>query len=284
MSLQLEKISDTDLPKNQIKLVFLDLDGTVIDQSGIVSSTLQKQISKLQAQGIIFCIATGRPYFAAKSVIKQLNISGVGMYDSGAFIYDNSNQQTIFSAPLTKADLKNIVIQARQLDLYAELYTKDGFIVEKENIIAEIHSGYLAVRPKIENFENYMDTHIFKTVVAATNDQELVKLEKFKENLKGLNFNQGYGSDHPHITFLNTLSPLALRQDAFWKICQHYNVDSKQVAAFGDAESDTIFFKLAGFGVAMGNAKAIVQAAARFVTKSLKDDGVCYALERFFIG
>ncbi len=49
--------------------------------------------------------------------------------------------------------------------------------------------------------------------------------------------------------------------------------------SLGDAGSDKVFLQLAGYGIAMGNAKADVQACADFVTHHVDSDGLAYALD-----
>ena len=51
--------------------------------------------------------------------------------------------------------------------------------------------------------------------------------------------------------------------------------------AIGDGMNDVAMIRYAGIGVAMGNAKAAVQAAADYVTASNAQDGVAEAIEKF---
>ena len=53
--------------------------------------------------------------------------------------------------------------------------------------------------------------------------------------------------------------------------------------AFGDGGNDISMLRHAGIGVAMGNAKEDVQAAANYVTNSVDEDGIANALKHFGI-
>jgi HAD superfamily hydrolase (TIGR01484 family) len=66
-------------------------------------------------------------------------------------------------------------------------------------------------------------------------------------------------------------------------LCQHFGVNLKEVVAIGDDMNDIDMLREAGMGVAMGNAKDLVKAAADTVTKSNQEDGAALALEKFFL-
>ena len=66
-------------------------------------------------------------------------------------------------------------------------------------------------------------------------------------------------------------------------ICSVLGIGPEQVMAFGDAENDIPMLRVAGIGVAMGNAADVVKAAADYVTRSNNEDGVAAALEAFSV-
>lgn len=66
-------------------------------------------------------------------------------------------------------------------------------------------------------------------------------------------------------------------------ICSVLGIGPEQVMAFGDAENDIPMLRVAGIGVAMGNAADAVKAAADYVTRSNNEDGVAAALEAFSV-
>ena len=66
--------------------------------------------------------------------------------------------------------------------------------------------------------------------------------------------------------------------------CDHLQIPTKQVIAFGDAENDLAMFELAGFSVAMGQAEEDIKAAADFISRANYEDGVAHAVERLLEG
>ena len=68
------------------------------------------------------------------------------------------------------------------------------------------------------------------------------------------------------------------------KILEHYGLTREQSIAFGDGENDLEMLRAVGTGVAMGNAKPALKAAADAVCRSVAEDGVYhYCLEKGLI-
>ena len=67
------------------------------------------------------------------------------------------------------------------------------------------------------------------------------------------------------------------------KILEYYGIRSEECMAFGDGGNDIPMLQYAGIGVAMGNARPEVQQVANFVTSSVDDNGIVFALKHFGI-
>ena len=71
----------------------------------------------------------------------------------------------------------------------------------------------------------------------------------------------------------------ATKGDAMMWLAERLGIDREQIVTFGDSENDITMIKMAGTGVAMGNALDEVKAAADAVTQTNDDDGVAIYLE-----
>ena len=76
----------------------------------------------------------------------------------------------------------------------------------------------------------------------------------------------------------------ATKEAALALLCRHWAIDPAQVLALGDSESDIGMLRLAGVGVAPGNAQPSVRAAADWVAPDASDAGVAAAVRRFVLG
>jgi hydroxymethylpyrimidine pyrophosphatase-like HAD family hydrolase len=72
-------------------------------------------------------------------------------------------------------------------------------------------------------------------------------------------------------------------QVALAKLLAHLDLPSSALMAVGDGGNDLEMIRVAGWGVAMGNATGAVSAAADVCVASNDEDGVAEALERFVL-
>jgi hydroxymethylpyrimidine pyrophosphatase-like HAD family hydrolase len=66
-------------------------------------------------------------------------------------------------------------------------------------------------------------------------------------------------------------------------LSQTYGIPAAEIATIGDSANDVLMFAHSGLSIAMGNASAEVQRAARRVTTSNEDEGFANAVERFVL-
>lgn len=70
---------------------------------------------------------------------------------------------------------------------------------------------------------------------------------------------------------------------AIEKLAKYYNIEPKDIIAFGDGDNDIEMLMYAGVGVAMDNAIDKLKEAANTTTKSNKESGVAHYLEQYIL-
>ena len=78
------------------KLAAIDLDGTMLNQYGIVTQRTKEAIQKVQQQGIEVVIASGRPTDSVKTIAKEIESEKYFISGNGAIIYDIANDEIIY--------------------------------------------------------------------------------------------------------------------------------------------------------------------------------------------
>ena len=266
----------------EYKLVFLDIDGTVLGSNHTIHPEDLKQIKRIKEQGVHVSLASGRPAFAAEQVISELNIDSLCMFYSGGMIWNPAldSPQSLF--PVSNEDLLELIKIVSKEKIYFELYSANDYFVPELHRFSEIHSAYLGKLPTVRSVDNVIaDNQVLKLVTILPTEQEN-RMEEIAKEFPGLLYATGLGAAHKEIVFCNISSPESNRKSRFYEICEQYAVDPEETIAIGDAASDITFLELAGAGIAMGNADNKVKERANYVTDHVDQAGVAKALQRLF--
>lgn len=268
---------------SKIKLIYFDIDGTLIDSRIEIPGSTAAQVQRIQHLGITAAIASGRPYFAAKDIIKTLSINGAGLFCTGALLYDPVAKATIETQPLHRNDVDILIDMARQQSMHYEIYTIDNYFTEKVTVYTEYHKRYLNHAPVITPFtDEILSQPIYKVQLVVDMNSELSKLEAVKARLPKLFYESGHGADQPDILFSSVVSSKADKAVMFDRLCEYNELKPENIMSIGDGGSDKTFLQKSGIGIAMGNAREDVKLAADFVTRHVDDDGLAFALELLF--
>lgn len=73
----------------------------------------------------------------------------------------------------------------------------------------------------------------------------------------------------------------ASKAEGLIRLCDYFNVDISNTAAFGDSMNDYEIIREAGIGIAMGNAFEELKKAADYVTSGVDNDGIWNACVHF---
>ena len=280
--LDLTQILESDLPKRDIKAVFFDIDGTLLRKDGTYSHATLKQIKRLQRLGIKTGAATGRPHFGSVFLAEELGLDDFGVYCTGAHVFRPRDKVTLFETSINLATVESFLTLARDLGVYHEVYSANAFCVDHGIAphVTREHSHHMRVQPQRSAVDAFIKTNtVHKLLIGAdssVDDNNLAILEaKFPE----LIFAYAHFPTFPTWRFASIVSSSACKKTAFERLLAHYQIHRDNVISFGDSQSDMVFLAQAGFGVAMGNASDQVKQGASYVTKTVDEDGIAYALE-----
>ncbi|HEY8940525.1 MAG TPA: HAD family hydrolase [Cellvibrio sp.] len=268
---------------NDIRLAFFDIDGTLLDSHGQLRPELFSAIKLLKARGIKTAIASGRPYFAARFLMDELGIQDASMFYTGAHIYDPQSRKTLLDTPLKGEDAQAVFAAANAMGLYAEAYTDSAFYTEQSTEISKVHAQHLRVNPILNGLADVINRFdIAKLLLGVNRTKQGDLLSTLEAQFPDLIFARAYLTAYPDWQFASVISAAATKQRAFDYLLRYHNVQAHQVISFGDAESDMDFLRMAGIGVAMGNANPNVQSVADWVTQTADNAGVAYAINQLF--
>ena len=136
------------------KLAAIDLDGTMLNQYGIVTQRTKQAIERAQQRGIEVIIASGRPMDSIKAIAEEIKSEKYFISGNGAIIYDIQNDEIIYENTLKKQKTLDIIKICEENSIYYNIYT------EKEIIAKNLQCNVLYYHKENLNKEEKNKTHI----------------------------------------------------------------------------------------------------------------------------
>ncbi len=266
------------LPKN----IFLDIDGTVKNYGSPISPTVKKALKDAKQNGHIIFFATGRSKnLLPLDELEGLDIDGF-VCSSGALIIHNGKE--VFNSTMSERDLAFLREKLKAVNAPSIFNTSDCLYSTDEELayIRRIYTGANIPKAVSEPFLNAVET---KKKWEPDSVEKLIyfesgmSIEEMNDYLNGAYHIDGYsfgGALHGS----GEIIPLGIsKAESIKRIEKMLNLDHSNTIAIGDGGNDVEMLKYAPCGIAMGNAKAYIKAAADVVCDSVENDGVARAFE-----
>lgn len=267
------------MDKRSIKIVAIDLDGTLLDPEGVLSEENADAVRRATEAGVQVVIATGKSRGSIERLLPQLALESPGVFNQGLVIYDAAGS-ILQETALDEEVVDDILRFAREREL-------PYFAYSGQHIVTPFDSEYrqrlidLYHEPTPVIGEPEADRAVHKIVVIDPEDDETMQGEvraTLEEICEG----------KAHITqavpnFVEVLPAGTSKGAGLRWLLDELDIPPEQVLAIGDGENDVEMLQLAGIGVAMGNAHPRVKEVADVVVGSNEQSGVAEAIERFVL-
>lgn len=265
------------------RMIFSDMDGTLLRGTSELSNRNQTMIQRAMAQGIDFVICTGRGIYGVEPFLKQLNAIGQKGYvicQNGAAIYDLKNIEIVRKHTISADDLRPVVELARQIGVTVYLYDDRNFMVEKETPSVREYCKVMRVDMRVLPDGLSYDGTFTKCLLEGSNEK-LRYLQEHTKSLVGEKLNSFFSSQ----TYLEFVKTGVSKGKALQETAETAGVPLSDVIAIGDSDNDLSMIQTAGLGIAVANGQPHVKAAADYITKAnCNEDAVAEAIAHFIFG
>jgi len=254
-------------------LIATDLDGTLLDSQGRVTPAVAEAVRQATAAGIELIIASGRNRPAVEPVLEELGLRTPHIGTGGAYIA-HPDGRIPFYQPVPAAYIPEIVALARRFGLGMGFFEVDATYLEGPPdwvewmlehysspgtlVVADMLAAGIGLPGKIFWWGDLPP--LLEAVKTLEECNLPLTLVKSLEN--------GYEINAAGVTKGRALQAYAAMK----------GIPPEKVVAFGDQHNDLSMFAVAGLSVAMGNAPAAVQAAARQVVPSNDQSGLAWGI------
>lgn len=281
-----------------MKLIAIDLDGTLLSRTGVITEANQQLIRQRQAQGDIVAISSGRSIHDIEELLKRSGLTCPILSGNGAIaFYEN---ERIYYYALPKQVVSELWDVAHEHDTYVEFYTNTGVKVlrsgtdllkrELDDVLPHDQSftrewGEREIEIQNEQFGlTYVDEvgeidfeadEVYKVFIYSFDRQKLHKLRKrYEPRTDILITTAGW-------TKIEIGHPRASKGMALEQLADHHGIKKEHIVAIGDNLNDVSMFEVAETRIAMGNAVDALKDMSTHITKDAEEDGVAYALEHY---
>lgn len=247
---------------NSIKIIFFDIDGTLVDHStGRIPDSTREALKRLHENGMLLSIATGRPT-ASLPDLTGLCFDAFCTFN-GSLCY--CNDDIIYNAPIPPEDVQTVLKNAAELGRPVSVAVRDRL---EANGWDEDLAGYyqLAGRELIvsQDFDSVLSEDIYQIMLGC----------READHPKIIQGTKGTAITFAWYRAADVISAGSGKAQAIQKILDYYHLDRSQAMAFGDGFNDIEMFQSVGTSVAMGNASDRVKEFADHVCRAVSDDGI----------
>lgn len=283
-----------------MKLVAIDLDGTLLSIDSMISGENVKAINEAQEQGHVITIATGRSLHDTKRILQNAGLECPMITGNGAVVFHEGNS------------LKNLVIPAIVLTemqelleknhFYFEIYTNKGvFILQEgrdllykeiegnqlkaidfslEQITTEIEIQYnqygLQYFTDFQNIE-FTELEVYKLFVLTFDMNKMVNLQGKLMGREDISLTTSGKAK------LEIGHPETSKGNALLFFADYLGISIKETVTIGDNLNDLSMFEIAGTSIAMENAEEAVKKQSTYITTHHDENGVAEALRKYVL-
>lgn len=280
-----------------IQGIILDVDGVLVGGKKGYNwpdphPDVMNALSRLRKKGLVVSLCTGKGTFAIDSMVKKAHLDNLHIGDGGAVVVDPIRNEILQQHTIPSAYVQQLVELYLQSNTYIELYTPDGYFVQK-NLVSnktEKHAQILYKKPSIVDSLTSAAQHlsIVKIMPIANDEQDKKRvIHLFKNFENDLTLQWGiHPTALPYQFGLITQKGISKKQAA-QTIAYHAGISLNNMLGIGDGMTDWQFMEICGYAGAMGNASEelknnVVSKGDRgYVGKSVDENGVLDILTHF---
>lgn len=286
------------------KLVAVDLDGTMLNQYGIVTENTKNVIKETINKGIDVIIASGRPIDSIKSIAKEIGSKKYFIAGNGALIYDIQKDEIMYDKFLPKEKVLEIIKICEENSISYNVYTDQTILTtglkynvlyyQKENLKKEEskQTKISIIKNMYEYVKDKKEERFLKMTICDDNQtvfQSIIRKLRKIEGIEVLDVSHmsrktiKQGTEERTIEYYYTEITVENvdKWDALEFLIEKLDIKKEEVIAIGDNVNDKKMIQEAGLGVAMEGSTPVITQIADYITTSNSEEGVAKVLKKF---
>ncbi|MBG9368137.1 Cof-type HAD-IIB family hydrolase [Streptococcus sp. NLN64] len=268
-----------------IKLLAIDMDGTLLDEDKTLRPETIADLDKAREAGVLPVICTGRPLSGVLPYLKELGWEGKDGYmiiNNGATIHSTKDLSIHSWSGLSEEELILLDKISQESTAQLTVFDERDYLVVGEDAghLVTMDAGLVFSKPKRVELDQLLvnQDKIFQAMYLDEKDA----LDRFEEKY-GVELAQHFEVVRSQEYIYECLPKGINKATGLSYLAQNLGFSNDQVMAIGDANNDLEMLAYAGWSVAMGNANEAVKKVAKFQTGSHTENGVGQAIREILL-
>jgi Cof subfamily protein (haloacid dehalogenase superfamily) len=257
-----------------VDLICIDVDGTLIGASGLVTPEVWAALKQLRASGVRLAICSGRPAFGVTlEYAKRIDAHGWHIFQNGASVVCPTTMEARSTA-IAPSIVERLIARMHATDRLMELYTDREYAVERDTDRAQRHASLLGLPYQPRPFLSLTDPIVRAQWLLPIAEREAVMAEPHQ----GLTLCPSLAPMMADTVFVNMTAEGVDKGSALRTVASAYDIPLARVMMIGDSHNDVPALRIAGIAVAMGNAQQAAIDAAHIRVGHVDEGGLLEAL------
>lgn len=270
------------------KILFSDLDDTLLNNDKSISEENRQAILKMLEEGHYFVVVTGKPISVGRNVVMELGLTMPGCYMvafNGAIIYDCAADRVLMERTLPLDIVRDVFEEAEAAGIHVQTYQMNYILTHEHDEALDFYLNKAKMEYRlVGDIFSCIEKEPHKVMAISVDSQE--PLLELKKNIH---------AKHPEVKehcncFFSCdeyleFCPKDVNKGLGVKyLADFLNVSPENTVAVGDERNDISMIEAAGIGVAVKNAISCVKKVADYITKNDNENGaVAEVIEQFVL-
>ena len=283
------------------KLIAIDLDGTLLNSSGEISSENIEAIRLAKEKGIEIVITSGRVSDSVLNIAKEIGADKYFISGNGSMLYDIQKNRIVYENFIDKNKILSLIKMCDENSIYYNIYTEKEVIAKSINYNVAVYNYENTKRPEEKKTRINIIPDLYGYVKHTTQDKYLKMtvcdnnkiifegiVKKFKEipkidvldvsHMSSKHIKSGTTDIEINYYYTEITNQYVDKWYALKELCKIEGIKEEEIVAIGDNINDFLMIKNAGLGVAMGNSSPVVKSIANYVTTDNNNSGIANAI------
>ena len=269
------------------RMIAIDLDGTLLSPTGEVTPRVKDAVRRALDAGLLVCFATGRNWTESQDVLDALEHYPTAVFVGGAMVIDTHQRVTLHRTmmePRLAGEVSAYLEQAGHTALALQDLGTAGvdYLVSGSAELNAATKAWMAITSaklhRVPSLSDYPHEHTIRLGICAEPEEVRRVKSELEARFGGRLFCQNLMVPTYGVEVLEIFDPAVNKWEGVLHVARRHNMRPEQIVAIGDDVNDLPMIRNAGLGVAMGNARPEVKAAAKRVIGTNREEGLALFL------